>query len=185
MILTLMADGGGRRGPAHEIVEWSGVMATFRLIIAMSLSPLKTIFPRSRVVAWLLERRRFIGVAVFSYSLVHLAFYFVDLGSFQGVLEELATLVILTGWVALFIFIPMAVTSNAIMTRAMGWRRWKVLQRGVYPAVILVMAHWLIVEPEPGPVIFFGLLGVLQFCRLWWMLTNRKSDKELHQPAEA
>ena len=185
MILTLLADGGGRRGPSHEILEGSGVLATFLLIIAMSLSPLQTIFSKSRIAAWLLQRRRYIGVAVFSYSLVHLAFYFVDLGSLQVVLEELTTPIILTGWAALFIFIPMAVTSNATMARAMGWRRWKVLQRGVYPAAILVMAHWLIVEPEPGPVISFGLLGALVFCRLWLQLTNRKFGEELNQPAEA
>ena len=185
MILTLVGDGGGRRGPSHEILEGSGVLATFLLIIAMSLSPLHTIFSKSRVTDWLLQRRRYIGVAVFSYSLVHLAFYFVDLGSLQVVLEELTTPIIITGWLALFIFIPMAITSSALMTQAMGWRRWKMLQRGVYPAAILVMAHWLIVEPEPGPVIFFAVLGALEFCRLWLRLTNRKFGRELHQHAEA
>ena len=165
MILTLVGDGGGRRGPSHEILEGSGVLATFLLIIAMSLSLLHTIFSKSRVTDWLLQRRRYIGVAVFSYSLVHLAFYFVDLGSLQVVLEELTTPIIITGWLALFIFIPMAITSSALMTQAMGWRRWKMLQRGVYPAAILVMAHWLIVEPEPGPVIFFAVLGVLVLQR--------------------
>ena len=185
MILTLIVDSGGRRGPSHEILEGSGVLATFLLIIAMSLSPLHTIFSKSRVTAWLLQRRRYIGVAVFSYSLVHLAFYFVDLGSLQMVLEELTTPIILTGWLALFIFIPMAITSSAIMTQAMGWRRWKMVQRGVYPAAILVMAHWLIVEPELGPVIFFAVLGALEFCRLWLTLSNRKFGKELHQHAEA
>ena len=185
MILTLIADSGGRRGPSQEILEGSGVLATFLLIIAMSLSPLHTIFSKSRVAAWLLQRRRYIGVAVFSYSLVHLAFYFVDWGSLQVVMEELTTPIILTGWLALFIFIPMAVTSNAIMTQAMGWRRWKMLQRGVYPAAILVMAHWLIVEPELGSVIFFAVLGALEFCRLWLTLSNRKFGKELHQHAEA
>ena len=185
MIVTLVGDGGGSRGPAHEILEWAGVLATFLLIIALGLSPLQAIFPKSRVVAWLLRRRRYIGVAVFSYSLVHLAFYLVDLGSLRAVLDELTAPVILTGWVALFIFIPMAVTSNAVMTRAMGWRRWKMLQRGVYPAAVLVMAHWLIVELEPGPVIFFALLGALELCRLWLTLTNRKSGHQLRQSAEA
>ncbi len=175
-------DGAGRRGTAHEILEGASVLATFLLIIAMSLSPLDRIFSKSRVTAWLLQRRRYIGVAVFSYSLVHLAFYFVDLGSLQVVFEELTTPI---RWLALFIFIPMALTSSAPMTRAMGWRRWKMLQRGVYPAAILVMAHWLIVEPELGPVIFFAVLGALEFCRLWLTLSNRKFGKELHQHAEA
>ena len=136
-------------------------------------------------MAWLLRRRWYVGVAVFSYSLVHLASYFVDLGSIQAVLQGLATPIILSGWVALFIFIPMAATSDAIMTRAMGWQRWKMLQRCVYLATVLVMAHWLIVQAEPGPVILFAPLGALEFCRIWLTVANRNSDKELPQPTEA
>ena len=185
MIVTLMGDDGTARGPAHEILEGSGVLATFLLIIAMSLSPLRVIFPKSRIVAWLIQRRRYIGIAAFSYSLVHLAFYFVDLGSLQAALDEIAAPIILTGWVALFIFIPLAFTSNVVMTRVMGWRRWKMLQRSVYVAAVLIMAHWLIVEPEPGPLVFFGVLGLLESCRIWLTLTNRKSRKEMQQLAEA
>ena len=185
LILALTESGGGRRGPAHEILETSGILATFLLIIAMSLSPLRAIFSKSRIVSWLIQRRRYIGIAAFSYSLVHLAFYFVDLGSLQAALEEFTTPIILTGWVALFIFIPLAVTSNVVMMRVMGWRRWKMLQRSVYVAAVLVMAHWLIVEPEPGPLLFFGVLGLLESCRIWLTLAKRRSGKELQQLAEA
>ena len=124
LMLTLEEENRRHRGPsaAHEIVEGSGIFATLLLLIALSLSPLQTIFPNSRVVGWLLRRRRYIGVAAFSYSVVHLAFYFVDVGTLQEVLSEFAAPGILTGWVALFVFIPLVVTSNAVMTRALGWR---------------------------------------------------------------
>ena len=187
LLLTLEEESRQQRGPsaAHEIVEFSGVLATFLMLITLSLSPLQSIFPKSRVIRWLLQRRRYIGVAAFSYSMVHVAFYFVDIGSLQEVLAEFAAPGILTGWVALFIFIPMAVTSNAVMTRVMGWRQWKMLQRGVYLAAVLVLAHWLIVDTEPGPLIFFGVLAVLECYRLWRNLAKRDSSEGAPDPATA
>ncbi len=176
LLLTLEQESRQDRGPsaAHEIVEVSGIFATFLLLIALVLSPLRTIFPNSRVVGWLLQRRRYIGVAAFSYSVVHLVFYFVGLGSLREILEEFATPGILTGWVALFIFIPVASTSNAVMTRIMGWGHWKMLQRSVYVAAVLVLSHWLIVATEPAPLVFFGVLALLECYRLWKNLSKQK-----------
>ena len=187
LLLTLEAGSRGGRGgsAAHEIVEGSGILATFLLLIALSLSPLRSIFPNSLVVNWLLQRRRYIGIAAFSYSVVHLAFYFADLGSLREVLAEFATPGILTGWVALFIFIPVAITSNAVMTRVMGWRHWKMLQRGVYVAAILVLAPWLIVDTEPGPLMFFGALALLECYRMWRNLKKRESSEVLVDRASA
>lgn len=115
---------------------------------------------------WLIHRRRPIGVAVFFYAVIHLAFYLVDLGSIRDALLEFAVPSILTGWLALFILLPLAITSNNVMTRVMGWRRWKRLQRGTYAAAILVLAHWLIVEREPVLLVLFGAVGVLELWRL-------------------
>ncbi len=187
MALMLAGDGRGGRGPsaAHEIVEGSGVLATFLLLIALSFSPLQTIFPKSGIVAWLIQRRRYVGVAAFSYSVVHVVFYFVDLGNLREVLAEFATPSILTGWVALFILIPLAVTSNPVMTRVMGWQRWKMLQRGVYFAAVLVLAHWLIVEQEPGPLLFFAIVGLLECYRLWRTWTDTKPTDVFVDPAIA
>ncbi len=178
LILQLVEGSQGSRGrsPAHEIVELSGVVATLLLLAALALSPLQTIFPRSGVLAWFVKRRRYLGVAAFSYSVVHVVFYFIDLGSLREVLAEFSTPLILTGWVALFVFVPLAITSNAVMVRAMGWRRWKTVQRGAYVAAVLVLAHWLIVEPEPGPMIFFGVVAALEAYRLWRYLANRNAN---------
>lgn len=152
LILLTLIDGGGRRGVAPTVVHDSGIIAVWLLLISLSLSPLRSIFPKSRLMEWLIHRRRPIGVAVLAYAVIHLAFYFVDLGSIRDALHEFAVPSILTGWLALFILLPLAFTSNNVMTRAMGWRRWKMLQQGAYAAAILVLAHWLIVEREPGVV---------------------------------
>lgn len=175
MILGLLQGDSGGESAAHEIVGTTGVLSTFLMIAAMALSPLQSIFPNSRLVAWFLERRRYFGVASFSYALVHVVFYFVDLDTLSQVLEDFLAPTILTGWVAFFIFVPMAITSNRTMTRAMGWRRWKLLQRGIYAAAALVLAHWVMVEREFGPGIFFGLLALLEAVRLWRTLAKRNS----------
>lgn len=174
-ILLTLLDCGGQRGLPHTIVHDSGIIAVWLLLITMSLSPLQTIFPKSRIMEWLMQRRRHIGVAVFPYSVIHLAFYLVDLGSIREVLPEFAAPGILAGLLAFFILIPMTITSNAVMTRAMGWRRWKMLQRGIYAVAILVLAHWLIIEQEPAPLVLFGALGALELWRLWRTWASDKS----------
>jgi hypothetical protein len=52
--------------------------------MAPRLSPLKTLFRRNRVVAALNGRRRFMGLAAFSYALSYLSFYF----SYEGGLQK-------------------------------------------------------------------------------------------------
>lgn len=75
MILLTLIDSGGRRGVADTVVHDSGVIAVWLLLISLSLSPLQSIFPKSRLIEWLIHRRRPIGVAVFAYAIIHLAFY--------------------------------------------------------------------------------------------------------------
>ena len=74
-ILLTLVDGGGRRGLAYTVVHDSGIIAVLLLLISLSLSPLQSIFPKSRLMEWLIHRRRPIGVAVFAYAIIHLAFY--------------------------------------------------------------------------------------------------------------
>lgn len=153
-ILLTLLDGGGQRGLAHTILHDSGIIAVWLLLITMSLSPLHTIFPKSRLMKWLMQRRRHIGVAVFPYTVVHLAFYLADLGSIRDVLPEFAAPGILAGLLAFFILIPMTITSNAVMTRVMRWRRWKMLQRGIYAGALGPVINQLTTglnRPKPEP----------------------------------
>ena len=185
MILSLLQGDPGGRAVAEEIVGTSGVLSSFLMIAAMAFSPLLAIFPNSRTVAWFLQRRRYFGVASFSYAFVHVLFYFVGLNTLAQGLDEFLAPTILTGWLAFFIFVPMAITSNGVMTRAMGWSRWKLLQRGIYAAAVLVLTHWVMVEQEFGPGIFFGLLAVLEAIRLWRTLARRNSRQKLSNAVQA
>ena len=179
MIPDLLQSGSGFEHVAEEIVGTTGVLSSFLMLAAMAFSPLLSIFPSSRVVAWFLQRRRYFGVASFCYASVHVLFYFVGLDTLTQVLDDFLAPTILTGWVAFFIFIPMAITSNRVISGAMGWSRWKMLQRGIYAAAVLVLAHWVLVEREFGPAIFFGLLALLEAVRLWRHLAKGKSRERL------
>ena len=175
IILALLGGGSRRHSAAEEGLEIAGIFSAFMLVIALAMSPLLSIFPKSRAVPWLIQRRRYFGIAAFSYAAGHVAFYFVDLASLTEALDEFLSPVILVGWLALFVFIPLAITSNSVATRLMGWRRWKLLQRGVYAAAVLVLAHWLLVEPEPVPYVLAAILVVLECCRVWRAIAARRS----------
>lgn len=145
----------------------TGEFAARFMIIAMMLTPLKMLFPKSGVIQWLMRRRRFLGVAAFSYAALHTLYYVIDLGSMSAVLREFTELGIWTGWLAFLIFVPLALTSNDWSVRAMG-ASWKNLQRFTYVAAIATLAHWIFLEYEMGAaLVHFAPLAALEAYRIW------------------
>ena len=55
----------------HELLHPTGEFAARFMIIAMMLTPLKMLFPKSGAVQWLMRRRRYLGVAAFGYAALH------------------------------------------------------------------------------------------------------------------
>jgi methionine sulfoxide reductase heme-binding subunit len=141
----------------HPTGEWS---ARF-MIIAMTLSPLVAILGPKPWLNWLVKRRRALGVAAFIYALLHLVFYIIDMGNLDDILAEFWALGIWTGWAAMLLFVPLAMTSNDISVRALkaGWKR---LQRLVYPAAVLVLIHWIFIHNNLGP----ALVHFIPLCAL-------------------
>ena len=140
----------------HPTGEWS---ARF-MIAAMVLSPLLTLFGPRPWLSWLIQRRRALGVAAFGYAMLHLIFYIIDMGNLDDMLAEFLALGIWTGWAAMLLFVPLAVTSNDASMRALkaGWKR---LQRLVYPAAVLVLVHWIFIHNNLGPALFHFIPLVL------------------------
>ena len=132
----------------HPTGEWSARL----MIIAMMLSPLVSLLGPRPWLNWLVQRRRAFGVASFLYAVMHLAFYVVDMGNLDDMLAEFWALGIWTGWAAMLLFVPLAVTSNDASMRALkaGWKR---LQRLVYPAALLVLVHWIFIHNNLGPAL--------------------------------
>jgi sulfoxide reductase heme-binding subunit YedZ len=78
-----------------------------------------------------------------------------------------------TEWLAFAIFVPLGLTSNNISQR---WllTKWKTLQRFVYPAAVLTLAHWIFVHDNLGPALVnFMPLAALEAWRIWKTLSGR------------
>ncbi len=132
----------------HPTGEWSARL----MIVAMMLSPLVSLLGQRRWLVWLVRRRRSFGVAAFCYAVLHLVFYLIDMGNLEDILAEFWALGIWTGWAAMVLFVPLAMTSNDASVRALkaGWKR---LQRLVYPTAVLVLVHWIFIHNNLGPAL--------------------------------
>lgn len=142
----------------HPTGEWS----VRWLVLALSLAPLAALIGNRPWLAWLIRRRRYLGLAAFSYAFAHLIFYAIDMGAFDDMADELVLPGIWTGWLALILMAVPAVLSSDRAMRALGgsWKRW---QRLVWPAAALAMAHWLIIGWDALPVLVHFLPLILLF----------------------
>lgn len=95
-------------------------------------------------------------------------------------LAEFTELGIWTGWLALAIFIPLAVTSNdASQKWLLG--RWKQVQRWVYPAAVLTLVHWIFVHNEFGPaLVHFAPLAALEAYRIWKNYSDQRANAAIY-----
>lgn len=167
------------------VFDWSGVFSVWLMLAALAVTPMIRLFRTAPWNRWLVKIRRHIGVASFGYGLLHTV-YWVQLKPFQEVLASIYRPVTLVGWLALAIFIAMAVTSNDWSVRRMG-PGWKVLQRSIYLGAPLVIWHWLIaaeyrLERTLGYVV---ILAVLMGYRLWQYLSRRRRDLTSQDPPKS
>ena len=150
----------------EELLHPSGEWSARLIILALLLTPLARLLPRQRWVRWLIGRRRAVGVAAFGYALLHLLFYVLEMRTVRDMLAELGALGIWTGWLALALMLPVALTSNDFAMRSLkaGWKR---LQRLAYPAALLTLVHWAFVHDNVTAALAnFAPLIALQLLRL-------------------
>ncbi len=159
----------------HELLHPTGEFAARFMIIALMATPLAIIFKGWRGPRWLIKNRRYFGVAAFGYAFSHTVLYLMDAESLARILGEARRLDIWTGWLAFFIFVPLAATSMDYCVRIMG-TRWKALQRWVYGAAILTLVHWAALHDWGGlgpALVHFLPLGLLQAYRVWYQFARR------------
>lgn len=149
-----------------EYLHATGELGARLLMVAMAVTPLRLLFRNANWVRWLAQRRRWIGVAAFGYSLLHAIAYLVRQGDLARIAEDAAEAAMWTGWLALLVMLALAATSNDRSVRRMG-RGWKWLHRTVYAAAVLTFAHWILAafDPIPGAV-HLGVLAALEAIRL-------------------
>jgi sulfoxide reductase heme-binding subunit YedZ len=171
--LSLVQPEPGGMRVAEMLLHPTGEFSARFLIITMILTPMRMLFPGSGFWRWMMKRRRYFGVASFAYAAFHTVLYIFDMGSLQAILGEAFAIGIWTGWLAFFIFIPLALTSNDWSVRRMGLA-WKTLQRWVYVAAVATLLHWIFVHNNLGPaLVHFIPLAGLEAYRIRRNLTRR------------
>ena len=163
-------------GFGHAIKD-SGDWAAWLLLLTLAVTPLRLAFRRARWTLWLMKRRRDFGVASFAYAAIHTAIYLVDKASLTVILDQATGWDLLTGWLALAIFLPLAITSNDRSMRAMK-RGGKQLHMLVHPAAVLVFAHWALTAFDPVTAyIHIGILAAIEIAG--WTLKRRPSGSRI------
>jgi sulfoxide reductase heme-binding subunit YedZ len=141
-----------------EVVHASGEWAMRFLLAALAVTPLRRIFPQHTWTAWLLPRRRYLGVSAFAYATLHAIVYLLRIADLPRILAEAAEAGLLTGWIGLALFLPLAITSNDASVRRLG-PAWKTLHRLVYAAAAASFAHWILVAFDPTAAYVYLAIG--------------------------
>lgn len=139
--LTAGAVGPLGARPVTELIHRTGDWAIRFLLITLAVSPLR------RIAQWpkLINVRRMLGLAAFSYALAHLLLYAIDQKFRLGIIvSEIALRFYLTiGFVALFGLSVLAITSTDAMIKRLGGN-WNRLHTIVYPIAMLAALHFFI-----------------------------------------
>lgn len=169
---------------AMDMLHPTGEFSARLMIIALAITPLSVLFGNRQWIGWLLKRRRSFGLAAFGYAILHLIFYVIDMEALKPILAEFWAPGIWTGWAALLVFVPLAVTSNNLSMRRLK-QGWKKLQRLAYVAALLTLAHWLLIHDGVGGALthFIPLL-LLQLLRGIIIYARRNERTKQREPLQ-
>ena len=145
----------------------TGLVGLVFLTLTLVITPLR----RLTGARWLIAARRNLGVLGFAYIAAHFVIFFAfdraaDVGSTLTEIVERVYLWFGTG--SLVIMIPLAMTSTDGMVTRLGAKRWKLLHRLAYVAVLFGVIHfYLLVKADvTKPLVFSVVFGGLMLVRL-------------------
>ncbi|MEM9183074.1 MAG: ferric reductase-like transmembrane domain-containing protein [Pseudomonadota bacterium] len=147
-----------------QLIQLTGDFSVQLLIATLAVTPLSRLFPDAGLSRWLRARRRNLGVASFAYAAFHTVVYLDRKASLSRIVDEALEWSMLTGWLAMLIFLALALTSNNRAVRSLK-RRWQQLHWWVYPAAALTFIHWWLgaFDPTSAYIHLAILLSVLSF----------------------
>ena len=149
-----------------QVLHQTGLWSAGLLIAALSISPLRHVLASRRWFRAVIPHRRALGVASFMYAALHTGVYLERKWGTGLIQKEGLEPWLAAGWIALAVFLALAITSNNSSVRAMG-RSWKRLHRLVYAATVLIFVHWLLSAFDPTlGIVFVAVLVALQLPRL-------------------
>jgi sulfoxide reductase heme-binding subunit YedZ len=151
-----------------EFISYSGYLALSFFFITLILNPLKSFKPKWMWVIKFSRYRRELGVASFSYALVHLTCFIIKRiigGFFEGLVYFLHPAIIPAFFIAFPIMLMLAVTSNDYSVKKLSFPKWKKLHKSVYLAELAIMVHLILMENLLLTLFTFVPLSFLQIKR--------------------
>jgi sulfoxide reductase heme-binding subunit YedZ len=146
----------------HEIGLWTVRL----LVLTLAVTPLR------RIGAWpgLVQIRRMLGVAAFTYLAIHFILYIVqqNFRLFFVASEIVLRFYLSIGFVALLGFLTLALTSTDSAMRRLGGRKWQRLHYLVYPLTALGLWHFFLQSKinVSEPVLMSGFFIWLMLYRM-------------------
>jgi sulfoxide reductase heme-binding subunit YedZ len=163
--------------PITEIIHATGLWTIRLLMISLAVTP----FRQSLRWARLVTVRRMIGVAAFSYAVLHITFYAADnMFDLGKVVSEIALRIYLTiGFAALLILGALALTSTDGMVKRLGGKAWQRLHRWIYAAGLLACVHYFMQSKlnVSEPLVVAGLfLWMMAYRLVFWLKSSERAS---------
>jgi methionine sulfoxide reductase heme-binding subunit len=130
-----------------QVINETGIWSVGLMSLALAVTPLCRVLREAKWPKWIMSHRRALGVASFAYAAFHTLTYLQRKWGYGYILKEGVEPDLLTGWIALVIFIMLAITSNDKSVRVLR-KNWKRVHRTVYIAAGLIFAHWILTAFE-------------------------------------
>ncbi len=163
------ATGQFGRLPLAGLTYWSGVWATWIVLLALAVTPAMAIFRWNRLVMV----RRMIGVTALVYTIVHLLIYFaLRFWDASSIAYEMVTrLSLILATVSTLGLVALGATSLDEAVRRMGAESWQRLHNTVYFFSLLAIIHYLL---SPGVYSSqYTMSGIFLWLMVWRVLNRR------------
>ncbi len=143
-------------------IHVTGILSLVFLFLSLVITPLRWVTGWSGWIAF----RRALGLYGFFYAVVHVAIYVAfdrELSIASTINEIWLRRFLQVGTLAVFLMIPLAVTSTNFMIQQLGPKRWKLLHRLAYVVAALGVVHYylLVKSDVRQPVAFAFVLTAL------------------------
>ena len=170
--LVIFPDPTARTDWLKFVLLHLGFMASLLLVVVLTFTPLRVLFPKWDVAQALNRHRRLVGVSAFGYGLVHYTVHLLYEGGFEFIditlKADFSKPFLVTGMISLTLLLVLSITSLHAAVRWLGGKAWKNLHRLTYVVAGLVFYHQSAAKKIfPTEILWiFGPLVGLEIARI-------------------
>lgn len=173
-------DGRLSANPIEFIEHYTGDWTLRFVVFTLCITPLRKVLNRPKLIQY----RRMVGLFAFFYASLHFLTYLVvdKFFDWNEILTDIGKRVYITvGFAGLVILTALAITSTAGWIRRLGGKRWQLLHRLVYVAVVAGVVHyyWSVKSDHRDPIFYGVLAALLLGYRAWSAFAGRRKSLPL------